>query len=75
MILSDIDVHLEQTNGQARYFGTGDPDTLADHLANAWKGSEAISPRNLLPNVQERVASFAEGFVRLVRDVCEPGRK
>ena len=63
----DIDVHFEQTNGQARYFGVDDATALADHLAAAWRESGRVIVRNLLPNVEPRVSSFTEGFVRLVR--------
>jgi glycosyltransferase involved in cell wall biosynthesis len=67
MILSDLDVHFEQTNGQARYFGVDDAAALADHLAAVWAESGPVIVRDLLPNVGERVRTFAEGFVRLVR--------
>jgi glycosyltransferase involved in cell wall biosynthesis len=67
MILSDLDVHLEQTNGQARYFGVDDAQALADHLAAAWTESGPAVARDLLPNVEERVRAFAKAFVRLVR--------
>jgi glycosyltransferase involved in cell wall biosynthesis len=68
MVLSDIDVHFEQTNGQARYFGVDDAEALAQHLADVWAESGAFAVRDLLPNVEARVRSFAEGFVRLVRN-------
>jgi glycosyltransferase involved in cell wall biosynthesis len=71
MVLSDIDVHFEQTNGQARYFGVDDAEALAQHLANVWTGSGAFVVRDLLPNVEGRVRSFAEGFVRLVRNASK----
>ena len=67
MILSDIDVHFEQTNAEARYFGIDDATALADRLAAAWSESGPVIVRNLLPNVEQRVRSFAEGFVRLIR--------
>lgn len=67
-VLSDIDVHFEQTYGAARYFGVDDARALADHLANVWMGNGPVIARDLLPNVEERVKSFAEGFVRLVRN-------
>ncbi len=68
MLLSDIDVHLEQTHRQARYFGIDDAGALAHHLANAWMERGPAIVRDLLPNVEERVKSFAEGFVRLIRN-------
>jgi glycosyltransferase involved in cell wall biosynthesis len=61
MILSDIDVHREQTDGASRYFGVDDPGTLADHLSHASQ-AEPVVPRNLLPNLDERVRAFATEF-------------
>jgi hypothetical protein len=40
-------------------------------LANVWTGSGAFVVRDLLPNVEGRVRSFAEGFVRLVRNASK----
>jgi glycosyltransferase involved in cell wall biosynthesis len=72
MVLSDIDVHFEQTHGQARYFGVDDAETLARHLANVWIESGPAIVRDLLPNVEARVSSFAQDFVRLIRDAGTP---
>lgn len=67
LILSDIDVHREQTAGAARYFGTDDPVTLADHLMRASKDSEVAVIRNLVPHLDDRVAAFATDFADTVR--------
>ncbi len=74
MVLSDIDVHFEQTHGEARYFGVDDAETLARHLANVWLESGPAIVRDLRPNVEARVSAFAEGFVRLIRDAGTPRR-
>jgi glycosyltransferase involved in cell wall biosynthesis len=66
-ILSNIDVHVEQTNGTALYFGVDDAAALADHMATAWTASGPPIARTLLPSVEPRVAAFAENFVRLIR--------
>jgi len=66
MILSDIDVHREQTDGASRYFGVDDPGTLADHLSNASQ-AEPAAPRNLLPNLDERVRAFATEFANAAK--------
>jgi glycosyltransferase involved in cell wall biosynthesis len=71
MILSDLEVHLEQTNGLARYFGVDDASALADHLEAAWNEGGAAVARDLLPNVEERVRAFAETFAGFVRHVHE----
>jgi hypothetical protein len=65
--LSNIDVHREQTDGRASYFGINDPSSLADHLAKVAQNPEGASIRNLLPDVHTRVASFASDFVGTVQ--------
>ena len=67
MILSDLDVHREQTAGKARYFGTDDPTMLADHLIGAAKDSGPYSIRRLLPDVEGRVSMFAADFAHTIR--------
>jgi glycosyltransferase involved in cell wall biosynthesis len=67
MILSDIDVHREQTADSARYFGIDDPAALANHLLNAVQISGSVVIRNLLLNLDERVAAFATDFVLTIR--------
>jgi glycosyltransferase involved in cell wall biosynthesis len=65
MILSDIDVHREQTSGGARYFNTDDPAALAEHLL-AMHGKEPSEVRTLLPDVDLRVSTFASDFASTV---------
>ena len=67
MILSDIEVHREQTDGTSRYFGVDDPQALADHLSDASQAAEAIVPRDLLPNLDQRVRAFATGFAQVAK--------
>ena len=65
-ILSDIDVHREQTNDAARYFGVDDAEALAFPL---WDVSHAAGEpiiRDLQPNLDVRVASFAVDFARVI---------
>jgi glycosyltransferase involved in cell wall biosynthesis len=71
VILSDIDVHLEQTGRTGRYFPVNDAACLADHLEAVWNEDGPIVVRDLLPNVEPRVRGFAEGFVRFVRGACQ----
>ena len=64
MILSDLDVHREQTGGMARYFGLDDPEMLADQL---WEVSQTAEPsvsRDLLPEIDGRVGAFAADFAQ-----------
>ncbi|QHO78255.1 glycosyl transferase [Bradyrhizobium sp. CCBAU 051011] len=67
MILSNIDVHREQTDGKASYFGIDDPLSLANHLAKVSQNPEPALIRNLLPDVSARVAAFASHFVGTVQ--------
>jgi glycosyltransferase involved in cell wall biosynthesis len=71
LILSDIDVHREQTSDTARYFGLDDPETLADQLWEVWQSAQPSEARDLLPNLDQRVAAFANDFVRAVRSAMQ----
>jgi glycosyltransferase involved in cell wall biosynthesis len=66
MILSDIDVHREQTGGTSRYFGIDDPTALADHLSDVSQAAEPVVARDLLPNLDTRVRAFAMEFAHVV---------
>ena len=67
LILSDIDVHREQTDGEASYFGINDPSSLAGLLAKASQNPGPALVRNLLPDLDARVAVFASDFVGAVQ--------
>ena len=68
MILSDLEVHREQTSGRAKYFGPDNPNELAAHLAAANQDIGSCSVRNLVPELDERVATFAGDFARTIRE-------
>ena len=65
MILSDLDVHREQTAGMAMYFGTDDPASLADRLIQAAQDAEPFV-RNLVPGLEDRVSMFAADFAHTI---------
>jgi glycosyltransferase involved in cell wall biosynthesis len=69
MILSDLDVHHEQTEGSARYFGIRDAEALADQMLQVAQTAGPPTVRDLLPNLEQRVETFVADFVRLTRDV------
>jgi glycosyltransferase involved in cell wall biosynthesis len=75
LILSDIDVHREQTGGTARYFGIDDPGMLADHLSKVSQTAQPSVARDLLPSLDERVAVFAADFVQVVRSAVRSSRR
>ncbi|WP_108513481.1 glycosyltransferase family 4 protein [Bradyrhizobium algeriense] len=71
MILSDLDVHREQAAGSASYFGTDDPATLADHIMRLSQDAGAPSVRSFVPAHDDRVATFADGFVGLIQNALK----
>jgi glycosyltransferase involved in cell wall biosynthesis len=74
MILSDVDVHREQTGGTALYFGIDDPDALANHFADVSRSVETAVVRDLLPDLDERVEEFAMDFVRVIQSAVQSSR-
>ena len=74
-ILSDIDVHREQTGGTARYFGVDDPQALAGHLADVSQAAGPPVVRDLLPDLDARVASFAVDFARVIQGTMRLSRR
>ena len=74
-ILSDIDVHREQTGGTARYFGVDDPRALATHLGDVSQAAGPPVVRDLLPDLDARVASFAVDFARVIQDAMRSSRR
>ncbi len=74
-ILSDIDVHREQTGGTARYFGVDDPQALAVHLSEVSQTAGPPVVRDLLPDLDARVVSFAVDFARVIQDAMRSSRR
>ncbi|WP_245473475.1 glycosyltransferase family 4 protein [Bradyrhizobium zhanjiangense] len=67
MILSDIDVHREQTAGGARYFGVDDPAALAEHLMQVSKMNNPPTVRDIVPYQDDSVRAFAASFSDALR--------
>lgn len=71
IILSDIEVHREQSHPQARLFEVGNPQHLADVLADAWTtacagpDSAAEHAGRLAGN--ERSLAYARQFLEIMR--------
>jgi glycosyltransferase involved in cell wall biosynthesis len=74
MILSDLDVHREQTAGMAMYFGTDDPASLADHLITVANQAEPCFVRDLVPDLDGRVSMFAADFSHTICGAIESRR-
>ena len=74
MILSDIDVHREQTRGAARYFAVDDARVLAEHLAALAAETAPAVVRELQPDLDDRVKAFVADFVHLTDDVMQRTR-
>jgi glycosyltransferase involved in cell wall biosynthesis len=75
LILSDIDVHREQAGGAARFFGLDDAAMLAEELWAALQAGGPPAQRDLLPDVDRRVAAFATDFTRVVRSAAQRSPK
>lgn len=65
MMLSDIDVHREQAEQRARYFGTDDAPALAAHLQDF--AHPVFVVREMDDQLGERVRKFAESFVSTIK--------
>jgi glycosyltransferase involved in cell wall biosynthesis len=74
-ILSDIVVHREQTGGTARYFGVDDPQAVVAHLGDALQTAGRPVVRDLLPDLDMRVASFAVDFAHVIRRTMRLARR
>jgi glycosyltransferase involved in cell wall biosynthesis len=74
MILSDIDVHREQTGGVARYFGADDAEALANHLSDCLQDGKQVIARDLLPDLDDRARAFATSFANMIRQTAEATR-
>lgn len=72
VILSDIDVHREQAEERARYFGTDDAPALAGHLQDFAHPPFVV--REMNDKVRERVREFAESFVSTTKQVVRTHR-
>jgi len=71
MLLSDLDVHLEQMGSEARYFNRDSSEALADMLQTTLpvNGPERELTLQLAQlNSNNRVRHFANDFAQLVRD-------
>jgi len=75
MILSDLDVHREQADGQAVFFARHDPDALA-HALRFFPDldPEIRRRRRVLASTQAelRIAEFAHAFVTATQLACRP---
>jgi glycosyltransferase involved in cell wall biosynthesis len=70
MLLSNLDVHREQTGGTARYFGVDDANALADHIRDAAESAPDAVVRQLQPDLDDRVRAFVADFIHLATDVA-----
>jgi glycosyltransferase involved in cell wall biosynthesis len=59
IVLSDIDVHLEQAPERARYFPVGDADALADAMAEMLQQATPHEERVTFTRQKEAVAAYA----------------
>lgn len=75
MILSDLDVHREQAEGQAVFFARHDPDSLAEALRFFPDQDPEVRERRrelACTQAELRVAQFAHAFVAATQQACRP---
>ncbi|GAA0003910.1 glycosyltransferase family 4 protein [Bradyrhizobium diazoefficiens] len=72
MVLSDIDVHREQAEQRAYYFGTDDAPGLAAHLQDF--AHPVFVVREMNDQLGERVREFAESFVSTIEQTVRTHR-
>jgi glycosyltransferase involved in cell wall biosynthesis len=73
MILSDLDVHREQAEGQAVFFARHDPCALADALCSFIDEDPDVRQRRQELAGSEadlRIAQFAHAFVAATQQAC-----
>ena len=74
MLLSDLEVHREQAEGQAVFFARHDPSSLADAL-RCFPDLDLVSrchQREIaLKQAESRIAEFANSFVRAAQLACQ----
>ncbi|MCP3477062.1 glycosyltransferase family 4 protein [Bradyrhizobium sp. CCGUVB1N3] len=73
MLLSDLEVHREQTGGEARYFGADNAQELADLMRKVADAPPPAIVRDVQSNVDERARKFVADFVGLVQDATRRG--
>ncbi|MFB6451667.1 glycosyltransferase family 4 protein [Bradyrhizobium tunisiense] len=67
MIVSDLEVHREQTGDSATYFDVDDARALARHFVEAGSKDEPFQVRQLGSTVENRVAKFADDFADAIK--------
>lgn len=73
IVISDIDVHLEQAPPHATFFKTGDADDLAAKLKAAWDESSAGPDKKMEFDARvaakKRAKIYARDFIQIMKDV------
>jgi len=73
IVLSDIEVHLEQSPDKAKYFKDNDAESLAGALLQLYKSYDSTEKThttlNMVPNYIENINSFAKKFLEKSLDI------
>jgi len=72
MVLSDLPVHKEQVDGNARFFDRISAPSLADALRQTWQEQSPSAPSaaTVPTSITDPVNRFADDFVDLVQQVA-----
>ncbi len=72
LVLSSIDVHIEQNPPHALYVGVDDVSMLAGHISEVWKmypsGPNQDNERIARENITERLSNFAHQFEQIINE-------
>jgi glycosyltransferase involved in cell wall biosynthesis len=75
ILLSDIDVHLEQAPAHATYFRVNDPADLAEKLASLWArlqpGPDADRERSARQDGSARSLAYARAFMSIAAEAAK----
>lgn len=75
ILMSDINVHLEQNPFKGFYFKVGDVSDLANKIANIWPnlepGPSLEEEKQLILSSNERAVNYARKFMSIVREASE----
>jgi glycosyltransferase involved in cell wall biosynthesis len=71
IVISDIDVHVEQAPARGRYFAAGDVEALADALSGAWSSEPVEDEHDVSNHHRELVATYARTALLIFAEAAE----
>jgi glycosyltransferase involved in cell wall biosynthesis len=71
IVISDIDVHLEQAPERGVFFPVGDVEALATTLAEVWEQNGPTDEREVFARHRELVAGYARTALSIFAEAAE----